>query len=364
MANEFSFRIVEKCCIINNNIWYVNLLLNGLFKLNMLTGKVFYAGTADKRELYLRFAYSEILYYEDCLYMIPYNAAAIGIYDTLTGEFDNISIPEKVKGKFSEAVLLEGKIYLLPYKAKRFYCLDTKTKRLIEIEELREVEVSILSSVEKDGSIWFSEDKGHGLYCYQPMKRKYKRIILDKTMGSFCFIGKVGNKIVAAARDKAMILSIDLQTQGIKYFEFGKYLEVEGINSYFITEHHDKALLIRTYTNDCVIIDISKEEVTENQLPFSSLSVYGRIWKSEEGLVRLPTIKDRAFHFLDGRTVLMDDEDAIMDWVERNGFHWERCVPVLDCDIETLIRMIDWGAVGKSEEVKSYGNSIYNTVKG
>lgn len=364
MANEFSTRIVEKCCIVNNDIWYANLLLNGLFKVDILTGKVFYAGTPDKKECCLRKAYSEILYYKGFLYMVPFNAAAIGIYDILTGAFDNIPVPEKVKGKFYEAVLLAGKIYLLPHKAKRFYCLDIKTKKLSEIRGLRDIKVSILSSVEKDGEIWFLEDEGHGLYCYQPINKKYKRIILDKTKGCFRSIGKVGKWIVATAVDKAVILSIDPKTQDVIYFEFEKYLNTKGINSYFITEYQNKALLVRTYTNDCVIIDIFKRKVTENPLPLDLLSAYGRIWKTEQGLVRLPIIKSKAFRFLDGRTIFMDDEDALLDWKKTNNFHWERCSPMPDYDIETLIQVITGRSAVKSEKGKQYGNTIYKMVKG
>lgn len=240
MSNAALFRIMEKCCIINDTIWYVNVLLNGLFKVDMQTGKVSYVGIVNKREMYLRKAYSEILYYDDFLYMIPFNAEGIGIYNISTGKFDQIFVDEKVNEKFCSAILLEEKIYLLPYKARNFYCLDIRTKKISKINVLKDMDISVFSAVEEDGNIWFVKDGAHSLYCYQPVKEKLQCINLDESKGCFSSIGKVGNNIIVSAINKAMILSVDLQTREMTFFEYEKYSKANGERNYYISEYEGK----------------------------------------------------------------------------------------------------------------------------
>lgn len=364
MTNKSLFRIMEKCCIANNEIWYVNVLLNGLFKVDIRTGKAFYIGTVDKEETYLRKAYSGIVKYGEYLYMIPYNAAAIGIYHISTGQFAKIAIPETTTEKFCEAILLENKIYLLPYKARGFYCFDIREKKLTKINKLKNVEISVASSVEKDGKIWFAEDGGHSLYCYDPIKEKFRDIHLDKTKGCFSSVGKVENKIIVTAIDKALAFSFDLQTEEIAYFDFEEYSEAEGLRNYYIAEQEGKALLVRTGSNDCVEIDIRNGRIREKYFLPASLDMYGKIYKSELGMVMLPTIKDKAFRFLDGHTVFLDDKKAVLDWAQRNNFHWKDCAPMPDCGVEKLVEIISCKEFKNEERKESFKNSIYEILKG
>lgn len=364
MTNKSLFRIVEKCCIANDEIWYVNVLLNGLFKVDIQTGKAFYIGTVDKEEIYLRKAYSGIVKYEEYLYMIPYNAAAIGIFHISTGKFDKIAIPETMAEKFCEAILLEDKIYLLPYKAGGFYCLDIRTRKLSKINKLKNIKISVASSVEKDGKIWFAEDGGHSLYCYEPIKEDLRCINLDKTKGCFSSLGEVENKIIVTAINKALALSFDLQTEEIAYFDFEEYSDVEGVRNYYIAKQEGKAFLVCTGSNDCIEINIRNGRIKKKYFLPSSLDMYGKIYKSELGMVMLPTIKDKAFRFLDGRTVFLDDKKAVLDWAQKNSFHWKECAPMPDFGVEMLVEMIGCKEIKNKERKEGFKKNIYEILKG
>lgn len=361
MASSFLSRIMEKGCAINNTIWYANALLNGLFKVDLLTGKVSYMGIAEEKEKYLRRAYSEILYYENYLYMIPYNAAAISTYNILTAQFSKITVPEKVYEKFYEAVLIQDKIYLLPYKANKFYCLNTKTKEISEIDELKNLRISVFSSIENDGEIWFAEDGGHRIYSYQPQNKKLREINLDKNVGYFSSVGKVGKKIMVSAIDRALALCIDPQTEDISYFEFEEYSRVKGKRNYYISEYQNKAMLIRIGSNDCVMINIHNGEISENHFLPISLSIYGKIWESELGIAMLPTIRDKAFRFFNGHVFSLNDKSALQDWAKSNNFHWKNYIPMPDYGIDCLFELIDTESEGNLKKGKH--NNIYNELK-
>lgn len=362
MSNAALFRIMEKCCIIDGTIWYVNVLLNGLFKVDIQTGKASYVGIVDKKEMYLRKAYSEILYCDGFIYMIPYNAEKIGVYNMSTGQFDHISVIENVDEKFCASILLGKKIYLLPYKAKNFYCLDTRTKKISKINELENIKISIFSAVEEGGNIWFVNDGTHSLYCYQPVKEKLQCINLDETKGCFSSIGRVENKIIAGAIDKATILIMDLQTKEMTYFDFEKYSDVKGKRNYYISEYGGKVALIQVGSNACILVDMHNREIKEKRFLPVSLDLYGKVCQSGLGLVMLPTMKDKVFRFSDGRTIHLDDEEALLDWADENEFQWKDSHPMPDYNIDVLIKMIDYGERGKVEEKGDIYN-IYEVLK-
>ncbi len=362
MSNTSLSRIMEKCCVVNNEIWYVNALINGLFKVDMETGKALYAGTPDQNEMYVRKAYLELIYCENMLYMIPYNASSIGIYDVLTGRFHKIFVSEETNEKFHEAVLIENKIYLLPYKANSFYCLDTSAKKLSEIKELKNINVSVLSSVKRDGEIWFAEDGGHNLYCFEPINGKLKQIVLDKERGHFSSVGKVGNKILITAIDKALVACVEPKTECMAYYEFEKYSSIKGERNYYIAEYGEKAILIRIGSNDCVVINIENGEIKEKAFLPGLSDGFGKICKMRHRLAMLPTVENRAFRFIDGRTIFLDDEEALSDWARSNGFRWEECKPIPDYGVEKLLQIINWYPAGKGGR-KQQKNHIFETLK-
>lgn len=363
MDNAINSRLMEKCCIIDNEIWYANALLNGLFRADMSTGKASYVGIVEETEKYLRRAYSEILYYEGYIYMIPYNAAAIGVYDVSTGEFGKIVVPEKQGQKFNEAVLIEDRIYLLPYMAKRFYCLNTKTKELSPISELRNFNVPILSAIEKNGKIWFAEDRGHSLYCYQPADGELRRIELGEMKGHFSSVGKVGDKIIVAAIDRALALCVTSHTEEITSFEFESYSQVKGERYYYIAEYQGKAILIHINSNDCVVIDIQNGEITADNFCLAKSSIYGKICRNKQGILMFPTVRDKAFHFYKGRTIPLNDEDALLKWKKSNGFDWEGYGPVIDCGLNLLIQMTGIVTVKTSVKGELCGEAVYKRLR-
>lgn len=362
MVNVFLSRIIEKGCVVNDNIWYTNALLNGLFKVDLLTGKVSYMGTVEKKERYLKRAYSEILHYKGSLYMIPYNAAAIGIYNISTSQFDTISIPEKMNEKFYEAVLIKDKIYLLPHKAKKFYCLETYTKKLSIIDEAQNGGVSVFSAVEKDGEIWFAEDGGYRLLCYQPQNNKFRSIDLGKANGRFSSVGKVGNKIIVTAIDRALALCIDPETEHVTYFDFEKYSKIKGERNYYIAEYQDKAMLIRIGSNDCVMINIQNGEITQNTFLPMPLKIYGKIWKSELGITMLPTVQDKTFRFFAGNSILLNDEEALKDWAKSIDFQWKYYDPMPDYGMKHLFQIVNSISINKSAKQGDSNNSLYKLL--
>ena len=155
-----------------------------------------------------------------------------------------------------------------------------------------------------------------------------------------------------------------MQTEEIAYFDFEEYSEVEGIRNYYIAEQEGKALLVRTGSNDCVEIDIQNGRIRERCFLPTSLDTYGKIDKSELGMVMLPTIKDKAFRFLDGHTVFLDDKKAALDWAQKNSFHWKECAPMPDFGVKMLVEMTGRKGIKNEERKEGFQKSIYETLKG
>ena len=103
-------------------------------------------------------------------------------------------------------------------------------------------------------------------------------------------------------------------------------------------------------------------EIKEKRFLPVSLDLYGKVCQSGLGLVMLPTMKDKVFRFSDGRTIHLDDEEALLDWADENEFQWKDCHPMPDYNIDVLIKMIDYGERGKVEEKGDIYN-IYEVLK-
>ena len=122
-------------------------------------------------------------------------------------------------------------------------------------------------------------------------------------------------------------------------------------------------MLVRTGSNDYVMIDVSNMEIITGLFCPNELKIYGKLWKSKWGLVMLPTIIDKTFRFFGGGTIPFESKKAMLDWAENNNFRWKDCNPMPDYGMKTLLQSINWQP-GRELEKWERNTNIFRMLKG
>lgn len=103
--------------IVGNDLWFFSKDFNGLYVLNLLTEELQWKGqvpfeSSDGNELY-----SNIIYWEEKLFLIPLCAHKMAVYDIVEGKFEAMDLPGTKQGErllFNTACLYGDAIFLFP----------------------------------------------------------------------------------------------------------------------------------------------------------------------------------------------------------------------------------------------------------
>ena len=97
-----------------NNIWIAHGIINGLLKYNVKTNRVEFKCVIDEEELVEEMLFSSIIYNNDTIILVPYNAKGLYVYNILTDQYNKIYEGRKYNG-FIGGVLYNNCVYCVPY---------------------------------------------------------------------------------------------------------------------------------------------------------------------------------------------------------------------------------------------------------
>ncbi|WP_026650981.1 hypothetical protein [Butyrivibrio proteoclasticus] len=316
-------RIIEKGCIVDDSIWYTNAIVNGLFKFDIRSGQVNFVGTPEGDDPELERAYSEVIYFDEKIYLIPFNAPNIAVYDLKSRHFSTIEYPEEVNTKVYSATFIGNKIYLLPYLSQMFYCIDAETNSLEQVKELNvypfsrdAYSVLTLQSVAIGNVLYFFDGKGDTLYSFDTQNKSILGTDLKKYSKRFITVCKKENKIYATSIDGEKMVIVDI----IKGDE-----DIADLNNdalCWIGNYKDKIVLLKL-GDDCLrIFDTEKQlESPENE---HLGNVFFNMICNGDYCFTLPTTDNKAFYQIGKGTIPFDDKKAMKEWMLANGIFREK----------------------------------------
>lgn len=136
MKNEWIYD-TEAGCINGDDFWYFSMQFNGLFHLDLQTGIATPLGKVPNEEDFKDRLYSSMHYFENKLFLIPFSAEAIGVYDIDNNEFLKINVCADEKRpdyydanyKWQGSVLYENKIIMFGLTHSAIGILDCQTMK-------------------------------------------------------------------------------------------------------------------------------------------------------------------------------------------------------------------------------------------
>lgn len=331
-------RIIEKGCIVGNHIWYTNAMVNGLFKFDIRSGQVDFIGTPNGDDPELERAYSELIYHNEKIYLIPFNASNIAVYDLKNKNFSAVEYPEKNNTKVYSATLVENRIYLLPYLSEKFYSVNTETGSLEPVKELNEYpfvrdsnSVLTLQSVAIDNSVYFFDGAGDTLYSYDTQNKSIFCTDLKKYNKRFLTICKKEKKIVTAAIDGEKMIVVDIIGDSEQCINLGKNNILCWIGDY-----QDKIVFLKLGDN-CLRILENENLVEEFKIEQLGDTFFNLICNGEYCFA-LPTTDNEAFYQIGKGIIPFDDKKAMKEWMLANDIFREKEDEV--CDLNYYLSAI------------------------
>lgn len=136
-------RVIVQCGIkINDEYWFAAGNTNGLFRKDLLTGKVTFVGRFQQEDELAARLYSSVAYADDKLIFSPCYADSIAIYDLREGAFSYIPIEDGRKNsgnKYLKSVYYRNCIYFIPFCASSFLKYDVEHGKLEKLDAWDEV---------------------------------------------------------------------------------------------------------------------------------------------------------------------------------------------------------------------------------
>lgn len=137
-------------CIYNNEIWFADLELNGIFSINIKSLSVKFHDIFPHMK---KFVYAPYLYvchdYEEKLYFLPHNSNRISIYDLKTKNIESICMPmlDEVNYFITRGyVFTDNQIYIFPFNMEQgIWILNLQT---IQIKKEHKIS-KILNNIDK-----------------------------------------------------------------------------------------------------------------------------------------------------------------------------------------------------------------------
>lgn len=117
-------------CPVDDSVYFSSWNYNGLYRLDVTDGKVYGLGKVPQ-ELSLEISlYSNILYQDRTLWLVPSRAHALAEYHLETGQWTRYELPDRIKS----SALIEDKIYMISSDYRRLWIMDLKEKKLTREE--------------------------------------------------------------------------------------------------------------------------------------------------------------------------------------------------------------------------------------
>lgn len=318
-----------------NRGWFAGADINGLFEMNLVTGKVQLENWFPNEETYLTNQYRTVIKIDEDLWIIPKNANKIWKYNLVSKIFKQIDYKPincvKVFNQFTDYCLYKEYIFLVPGRYQSIVCINTKTDEIEYIEDWYD-EINALT-FDKD-SVFFNSCicKGkhmlmafwQGSYiCDLDMETKKTKLYkLDCAQEELSDIALCGNEYMVACKKTCRLLicdqefniidKVDLMSESGKQ-ELGYMYILAGVNRILLVPFFGKYILVldneRNIVNRINLVEQGTKKPTNAIIPNCNMLItnqkneqiiYGynvyekELWKiqlSEQGESEVPITK-------------------------------------------------------------------------
>ena len=139
--------------IVGNDIWFFSMDYNGLFSVNMDTEEIVFRGQVPWEEEMKNGLYNSICATNKKIYLIPFMATQMAVYDIETSSFKAVKIGDAEKSQnYAEAILHDDKIFMFNYYNPYIGIVDINREEVCIIDsfqnKIKDIEI-------EDETIWF-----------------------------------------------------------------------------------------------------------------------------------------------------------------------------------------------------------------
>ena len=214
----------------NNTAWMSGLYVNGLFKMDLKSGKIDYVGQFPWYKKDTTSLYSKVYKYDNKIICLPNTAEGIAIYDITKSEFFKIDIDSSKceENSFISIAAYKNYVFLIGRSKPVILRINMDTYEVMYINDLIKIsKKSIIDSFspcfEKDLCViqdnFYIPFSNSGLLLNFNMKElNYVLYDLgkDRTFNSICFDGK--SNLWIAPRKAGAIVRFNIETEAIEEY--------------------------------------------------------------------------------------------------------------------------------------------------
>lgn len=187
VADDRSIRYGISCSV-NDSVYFCSWHYNGLYRLDITNGMVNPLGKIPC-ELPLEISlYSNIIWQDQTLWLVPSRAHALAEYHLETGQWMRYELPDRIKS----SALIGDKIYMISSDYKYLWVMDLEEKKLIKEEiQYQEQEKILLSNEYYNDDLYLV---GNKLYFLITHSNRLVIYDLESGRAKMRSVGREGNQ--------------------------------------------------------------------------------------------------------------------------------------------------------------------------
>jgi len=226
------------------------------------------------RDVHQRFAFSGSVLSGCTLYLVPFNADAVGIFDTATQKFRSVKIPDlgTQQWKYSSGAMHKGVAYFVPYAADNIGVFNTQddTFRTIDISAASSGNNKYSSMLFSEGVVYFVPSSANNVGIFMPGLEHFRTVQLPHSTSTHwkyrggvvvdrhCYFAPYNADDVGILdADSLSFRSVDISSIISKDMKFSGAFRQNGI-VYFVPFNADEVGTLDVSTDHFRLLDISK----------------------------------------------------------------------------------------------------------
>ncbi len=262
-------KVIVQCGIqIDDEYWYVAGNTNGLFKKNLLTGKLDFLGFFPN-EYHLQFrAYTDLKLVDNKIVFTPCSAKEIAVYNLNENTFSKKPLPAYESGmnQYLKSVKYKSSVYFIPFSSSSFIKYDVNQEKIIVLQDWSKVR----SKYVKEGisNITIEPVCVDNNFVYMFINGKNQTIILDMDTDQFyiehldipkdeiiCAVCESGKDILVVT-DKNNIYRWNHENSEIELIiDFNQYIISQDYCTHYMCESGKNIYLINVWNKDIMVFN-------------------------------------------------------------------------------------------------------------
>ncbi len=212
----------------DKEIWFASTSFNGLFCLNKGSGKIDFKGHFPSENIRQTRLFCKVVFFNNKLMFIPYNASAIMIYDIEIGAFERIELLKgELKKKFWSYSIYKNYIYIMPLSYGKILRYNIKTGTLENMNSWNEHvkkhgvmnDMWFRDVIQKDGKLYCPFYQSNFLFVFDLETNKIENYEIGNKEEKYISIQNDGEKFWLIPKDLKSILCWDKSTNEYLYFD-------------------------------------------------------------------------------------------------------------------------------------------------